>query len=69
SCITGPTTPIKPRGQRPLLSTLIRHRLILHATQNAVQRRKPWRQITNKLGITASDNILTTAFYKEGYYR
>ncbi|KAF2500949.1 hypothetical protein BU16DRAFT_598708 [Lophium mytilinum] len=49
--INGPTTPTKSKGRRPILDTPTRHRLVLHATLNADQRRKPWRVIANELGI------------------
>ncbi|CAG5174620.1 uncharacterized protein ALTATR162_LOCUS7824 [Alternaria atra] len=43
--------------------------LISHATANAVQRRKTWRDIAKELGIDIGDVALNNLFHRHGYKR
>jgi IS30 family transposase len=68
-CLRTPTTPTKPQGRRPKISTPLRILLVRHATQNAKQRRKTREEIAHELRISACRRTLIKAFKKELYHR
>src|SRR5437763_1746423 len=63
------STPLKPKGRPPKISTPLRILLVRHATQNAEQRRKTRKEIAQELGIQACRRTLVKAFKKELYHR
>ena len=66
-----PTPQKKKRTGRPgiVVDKEARQALVMHATLNAENRRKPWRQIVQELGIELSYNTIKKMFDIEGYGR
>jgi transposase len=63
-------TPTKPKGRPIGIDDTTAHRLILHATLNAENRRKPWREIAWELGLpNVTDAALKAVFKRLGYRR
>jgi transposase len=71
SCLaSNRLTPTKPKGRPVRIDDTTVHRLILHATLNAENRRKPWREIAWELGLLkVTDATLKAVFEKLGYRR
>ncbi len=65
----GSSTPIKRSGRPRILTTPSRRRLIDHATNDRIQRRKPWEQIADELGFELCSRTIKTAFDREHYFR
>lgn len=68
---SGPATPqrVGKCGRKVKIDTPTRRRLVFAATSTAENRRKPYSEVANEMGIEASDKTLRTAFAKEGYHR
>jgi transposase len=70
SCIdVSFSTPPKPIGRKPILTTCKRRRLVKRATLDAYHRRLSYEQIANIEGIQVCRRSLFTAFEKEQYHR
>ena len=69
TCIHQALIPQKPHGRVPLLNTLIRHRLVAHATASHEERLQPLRQMASELHISFDDRTLVKAIDKAGYHR
>ncbi|PVH91873.1 hypothetical protein DM02DRAFT_311549 [Periconia macrospinosa] len=68
-CVKGLVSPYRPRGRKGVIDTPTKARLIVHATANAEQRRKPWTQIAAELGVKADPRTIYKVFESERYYR
>ena len=67
---SGKLTPTKSKGRPYLVDDTTAGRLILHATLNAANRQKLWRNIASELGLPALlDKALNSAFKRLRYKR
>lgn len=66
---SGITTPPRPIGRLPKLTTRKRRRLITRATQDAYHRRLSYLEIAKLEGLDACTRTLWKAFDQEGYHR
>lgn len=57
------------RGRKVKTDTPTPRHLVLTATATAETRQKPFIEIAQEIGITASASVLRTAFAEEGYCR